>query len=225
MESSFNFDNVKAEKTQAMLRYNRLRKIGNLFRLIELFVALFLFSWFTFRLPFAFKISTDYFRQLYIVLFSPRFVFFVGNLIVVTLFVKSGQFSGQGSNSAGGSDLYDEFVMNRVHRHNVAVETPVFQDKEIVCEAVDTVVVDRKVFRRSQSEDMKKSFCVEKPKRELRRAETEVRRKVDVSDECVSDSDEEMSNEEFQRKIEAFIAKQVKFHRQESMAIVELNLV
>ncbi|XP_058088225.1 uncharacterized protein LOC131235113 [Magnolia sinica] len=223
----FEIDTVKAEKANAMKRYRRIRKIAIVFRIVEVCVAFVFISWFSARLPIAVKISGDFVRHLSVILVSPLFVFLVGNAIVVTLFLKSGQ------NPAGNSsvDLYDEFLKNSENRHKTRKETPPpEEEKETACEDKSVVYTEnthactntdtsmRKAYRRSRSENM----STEK-KRELRRSKTDVCPKVEKSGEKPADfpySGPEMSSEEFQRKIEAFIAKQQKFLREESMAIV-----
>ncbi|XP_010254769.1 PREDICTED: uncharacterized protein LOC104595642 [Nelumbo nucifera] len=235
---SFDFDNIKAEKANAMLRYHRLRKIANLFRCVELCVALIIFSWFSTRLSIIVRISGEYFRELCVVLASPRFVFLVGNAIIIILFAKSGQFSGQNASAnTSSTDLYDEFVKSSENRRRIRPERPepapeviVYEDKETVSEEstvsptyrdVEMVPVT-KTYQRSHSENFKHE-SQEKMLKELRRSETEKCWKLEESDakaEEASYSESDLSNEEFRRKIEAFIAKQQKFQREESMAIV-----
>ncbi|OVA08751.1 hypothetical protein BVC80_551g57 [Macleaya cordata] len=253
---SFDIDNVKLEKANAMKRYNRLQKIGNFFRIFEVCVALILFSWFSTRLPTAVQISEKYFRDLCVIVVSPRFVFFLGNAIILTLFVKSGKFSGdESAPNNDGNHLYDEFVKKSETKQRnctdisppppyvAAQEEIVYQDKQTVYEentvpahtykptvtdhsstnTSRTTTEEPKIYRRSQS-DISKPQVNGKPRRELRRSETEKCRKFDTpaGEETaeMSYSEKVMSNEEFRRTIEEFIAKQVKFHREESMAIV-----
>lgn len=113
----------------------------------------------------------------------------------------------------------------------------VYQDKEIVSEtnstdrtfqkkadihaSKDTVSeagLDSdfpKVYRRTQSEKLKEE-SPEQMQQKLRRLETENRRQSMYPQD-------KLSNEEFQRTIEAFIAKQMRFLREESLAIVIQN--
>lgn len=85
----------------------------------------------------------------------------------------------------------------------------------------------KKAYSRSQSEnfDLKREFVEEEEnsRGKLRRSETEKCRKVanpgEVPAETVYTFDK-LSNEEFQQTIEAFIAKQINFHREEKLAIV-----
>lgn len=235
--NSFFFDNVKAEKAHAMMRYQRLRRTAGLFRyFFEICLVLSLMLWLSPKLPLTFTIFSDYIRHICLLLKSPRFMFVIGNAIILTLFAKSGQVSGDNN----GSDLYDEFVRNssrmeKIRHENaniisspvpevehiqevaVSVTAPiapvVYEDKEIVSvkkqepNATAKLVLESpaKKYERSRSENMKK---VEKPKKVYRRSKT------------IKSRAEEMSNEEFNRTIEEFIAKQVRFIREESMAIV-----
>ncbi|KAF6144233.1 hypothetical protein GIB67_004906 [Kingdonia uniflora] len=221
------FDNIKAEKSKAMIKYNRLRKIRNLFRLIELLLALVLLTWVTTQLPFAIKA----FKQLLLVLISPKFVFLIGNAIVVTLFAKSRNFSNQ--NPPSGTQIYEEFVKNSEKYHVLQEEEVLFEDKQTVCEEKTTTVksfdVGRKTFRRTQSEKVKannNNVC-ERLRKELRRSETDVCANAEVLSEKSREREggrgQEMSNEEFQKAIDEFIARQMRFRREETMAVVLLD--
>ncbi|KAK9129820.1 hypothetical protein Sjap_010307 [Stephania japonica] len=233
----FDIDNVKAEKASAMKRYNRLRKIANVFRMFEVSLALVFFLWFSARAPIAFQASGKYLRCLGDVVVSPRFVFLLGNAIILTLFVKSGQLSGQTSSVCGS--LYDDFVTKSEIRPESPAPAPstepeeesvVFQDKQTIREEASAADLPRDArIQRTKSEKMIKRD--RKPERVLRRSETEKCGQVERSGYGVEMSasanasacaypEDDMSSEEFQRTIDEFIAKQVRFHRQESMAIV-----
>ncbi|KAL6007166.1 hypothetical protein ACLOJK_032662 [Asimina triloba] len=217
----FEIDTVKAEKANAMKKYRRIKKIAIFFRFVEVCIAFVFISWLSARLPIAFKLSGDFFRQLSVVLVSPIFVFLVGNAIVITLFFKSGQNTAVNSS---GVDLYDEFMQNSEIRHKARKEaSPPGAEAETVCvdkavvyaektcpssDTTDTEAGSRKAFQRSRSENMSGE-----KKRDLRRSETEIGRKT-------PELSPELSNEEFRRRIEQFIARHQKFLREESMAIV-----
>ncbi|KAE8716884.1 hypothetical protein F3Y22_tig00110108pilonHSYRG00088 [Hibiscus syriacus] len=81
---------IKLQKRNAMSKQHQLCKVANLLRFVEVCILLVLISRFTTHLPVAFG---EYFRGLSVLLVSPRFVFVVGNAIVITLFAKAGQFS------------------------------------------------------------------------------------------------------------------------------------
>ncbi|XP_071728148.1 uncharacterized protein [Rutidosis leptorrhynchoides] len=239
----FDIHNVKVEKANAMLRYRRFRKIAKLFRFIEVFLAVILMWWISTRLPFVIRISGEYFRLLISVIVSPLFIFLLCNVIVVTLLVKSGQITGKVSDvSSAGTDMYEEIV-NNVTEDILPVINPdeiVYQDKEIVSEinrysklsndnefkvvtnkplGNSVSDLDLKVYRRSQSENLMKRET-EKVSGKLKRSETEVGRRQDDDTPEENDVVDDLSNEEFQRKIEGFIAKQVRFHQEEKLAIV-----
>ncbi|KAL5708691.1 hypothetical protein ACHQM5_019457 [Ranunculus cassubicifolius] len=115
-------DNVKAEKSIAMKKYQRFRKIADALRYVfEICVVLMLFAWISTRLP---STLCDIFRDFSSLFVSPRFMFVVGNAIILTLFAKSGQFSGEnsGTGNFSGTELYDEFVKNSVSRDKIAPE-------------------------------------------------------------------------------------------------------
>lgn len=210
------------EKAIAMRRYRRIRKIAIFFRFLEACLALFFLTWFSSRLPIAAKSSGDFFRQLCIFLISPRFVFFFGNAIVLTLFFKSGQFSGR--SPAGGSsgiDLYDEFLKNSESHPKIrAEEEIVYETKNVILENPKTRSDTRKEYRRSVSE----GFPAEKGREALRRSETEVGGRAMESGGSAPEAGElSREDEEFRRTIEEFIAKQKRFRREESMAIVSTD--
>lgn len=79
-------------------------------------------------------------------------------------------------------------------------------------------ILHKKVLRRSQTENLKTEIS-EKPGRELRRSESEMSPKSERSGESTAEIVEELSNEEFQRAIEAYIEKQLMFHKQEKFPI------
>ncbi|GMH25180.1 hypothetical protein Nepgr_027023 [Nepenthes gracilis] len=222
-----------------MLRFHRFRRIEKLFRFVELYLVLALLFWLSTRLPFSAKLSGKYFRQLSGLLVSPLFVFIFGNAIVITLIAKSGQFS-KTTNDAG-RELYEDLRSDNfgaIPDPEVVVyqdKEIVYQDKEIICEEnatpamredkVSNVTEMELVYRRYQSEDSERENNGEMmPDEMLRGSETYICRKRanygDESDEDKVYPDGGLSNEEFRRTIEAFIAKQVKFHRDESQAVV-----
>ncbi|KAI5684164.1 hypothetical protein M9H77_05392 [Catharanthus roseus] len=99
-----------------------------------------------------------------------------------------------------------------------------------VTEVPETVIDEipvLKTYQRSQSEHLATNReCLleeENYHGKLRRSETEKCRKVgnpgEIPEKTVYIFDE-LSNEEFQKTIEAFIAKQIKFHQEEKLAIV-----
>ncbi|GKA32683.1 hypothetical protein Tco_0719050 [Tanacetum coccineum] len=169
-----------------------------------------------------------YLRHALTIIVSPLFIFLISNVIVITLVVISGQLNGNGNGNSNAvsnavTDLYDEIVNDDVIGDvvNVPVTEPeekiVYQDKQVVSEA-KPLNNDRKLYKRSQSENlMKNERCLDEVK--LKRSETELGRRkseIPVTENVV----DELSDKEFQKRIEGFIAKQVKFHQEEKLAIV-----
>ncbi|XP_020216748.1 uncharacterized protein LOC109800371 [Cajanus cajan] len=107
---SFSFNNLQAEKANAILKHRKLQRVASLLRILEVCAVLVLVSRVSMHLPVALRNSGEYFRDLSLFMHSPRFVFFVGNVIIITLFA---QFSAQGSaRNLGEQNLYQEFVHN-----------------------------------------------------------------------------------------------------------------
>lgn len=202
-----------------------LRTIANLFRVMEVLVVLVLISWLSAQLPEAVKSSGEYFKGLKLAVLSPRFVFVLGNVIVIILFAKSGRFSGH--DSAKKNDFYSEFVkksegLNPGFRPPVAASD--YQDKQVIfqrvapCKAADISHrsdATKPAYRRSQSEKLNRGQD-EKAGRQLRRLATEksfrCAEKLSIEGPFPEDS---MSNDEFRQTVEAFIARQQRFLRAE----------
>ncbi|GAV76919.1 hypothetical protein CFOL_v3_20392 [Cephalotus follicularis] len=255
MDSFRFFDSVKEEKASAMQRFNRLRSIAGLFRFVELFLALLCISWTFNRLPFAVKISGDFFRHISGVIKSPLFVFLLSNGIIAALIAKSGGISDQRRHNAV-TNLSEEIMKNSGDRtkslseeEEESREEIAYEDKQIIisgevhtitrtCESHDDVGLfpdsnsesgsdseGPRIYRRTKSEKMEgRGGSGEKV---LRRSETEkFTGKVGKTCPDFAGSlhlDDDLSDEEFQRTVEEFIAKQLKFRRQESLSIVLPN--
>ncbi|KAK7851640.1 uncharacterized protein LOC112037992 [Quercus suber] len=209
---------------------------------VEICLAVVLFSWTFTRLPFAVRLSGEYFRQFSAFVSSPLFVFILCNVIIVTLIVKSGCFAAQKPVADNAeTEIFEELIKHGGDSAEPLSETDpsvltepsglvVYQDKQIVFEEKKSTISgeaemgsDSKVCRRTQSEKFERESS-KKPCQKLRRSETEKCMKVAQSDENLPEKEyPKLSDEEFQRTIEAFIAKQSKFHRQESFAIVVSN--
>ncbi|ESQ45432.1 hypothetical protein EUTSA_v10010637mg [Eutrema salsugineum] len=82
-----------------------------------------------------------------------------------------------------------------------------------------------KVYRRSKSEISAKQSPEMVTKPSLRRSETGKCREIVESCEEVPFPEDNLTNEEFQKTIEAFIAKQLIFRRRESLAVVIHNQI
>ncbi|GAU36019.1 hypothetical protein TSUD_211570 [Trifolium subterraneum] len=220
--------------------------ISKTIRIFELCILLLLLSWTLTRLPLAVSISADYLRKLAA---NPLFIFAISNAIIAALIAQSGRFTSQNSDDLSGTGkIYSEFINNRItvsdreqQPPSVTVEPPPVeevaaevkcQDKEVISEIVSVptipTVSDRETggdsdfasFRRSQSEKWKGEAVKMKERKQLRRSETEKIRETEKENLYPQDK---LSNEEFQRAIDAFIAKQMRFLREESSAIVVHN--
>ncbi|KAL3525353.1 hypothetical protein ACH5RR_013725 [Cinchona calisaya] len=260
---ALDFDNVISEKSSVIFSYNtHFKSIAKLFRIVEICFGLVILSWTSTRLPFAVKISCEYFRQLLTIIISPLFIFLLSNFIVLTLLFKSGHILSCGqsptminSDTGTETDLYDEFVKtsdNCMSFTNLTSSRDEieYEDKQTISEFGKAVNIgnsdaseigetiaekpsEMKAYSRSQSENFDSKSTrkflegEENSLGKLRRSETEKCRKVanpgEIPGEAVYYVFDELSNEEFQRKIEAFIAKQINFHREEKLAIVLHN--
>ncbi|KAM1264521.1 hypothetical protein ACFX2J_034312 [Malus domestica] len=224
---SINFYDIKAEKANAILKYRQLRKIAKLFRLIEVLAVLLLLSRFSVQLPQAVKNSASYFKDISGFMVSPRFVFVVGNVIVIILYAKSGRFSAKDSSTdSSGGDLYEEFVQNSEKNQKLRGDGIEYQ--AIKKRPEDSIVSEQaphtsevKKFTRSQSENLERAVC-KSSRHLLKRSETEkFKENVQSGGKLVGSEypEDGMSNEEFRSKVESFIARQQKFRLQEEFSV------
>lgn len=253
LSRKMDLDNVKAEKNKALQRYNRFRRIGRFFRAAEICLALLFACWSFSCLPLVVQISGDFLRRIAVVISTPLFVFLLGNSIVVVLVTKSSHQSAASAASAeteiyeafvsrskpSDEDVTEEIVYD--DKEVIVTEltsNPNPNPNPIADENIPHVEIDSsfdsvsdqlKVYRRSKSDlvSAKQSPDVVS-KRALQRSETDKWRKMedDSSGKGKEDKnypEDNLSNEEFQKTIEAFIAKQLMFRRQESLAVVVHN--
>ncbi|XP_031269049.1 uncharacterized protein LOC116127535 [Pistacia vera] len=147
--ASFNFNNVKAEKAEAMRRYNRQKKLKSFRFLLEVVAAMALLSWSSYTyIPVATEMAKDFLSQPVAVFDRSLFVLVIVNVLILLIFVSSSQ-------TPEKSDFYDEYVniTTNVSRRSVpaAEQSPelketTLSDKQIVC--VDNAVnsqVDKNV--------------------------------------------------------------------------------
>lgn len=277
---SINVVNLKIEKANAIKRFNRLRKIATFFRIIEIVFVFVIISKLSVQFPVKFNISGEYFWKIYSALFGPRFVFVIGNVIVITLFLKSGWNSNSGSNpNQNSTDFYTEYLEKKQGNSNSgsysdpnstqnlfsinldrnSVENRAKQgisstklnpnrlSADIYTESIENRVkqgypnpgfiqnpnqsrssvdlyaecvenrekqgIGERKMSRSKSEDMRR----EVPRRQLRRSET------DMSRRSTAAAEEEMSGEEFRRRVEGFIARQQRNLREEEFSAVVIS--
>ncbi|KAK9750175.1 hypothetical protein RND81_02G178400 [Saponaria officinalis] len=205
MDTIYEIDSIKIEKQKAMRRYKTFRKIANIVRILEIFVAILLvsisFSWTSSYIPAMLNYSGVFLRRLSSILFSPHFVFVISDVIIITLFVNSEDHSPENVDVSVG-----EIVVTP------STELAVVEKEEEEEEVVE------KVYRRSKSTSMVKAEVAEVvERRELRRSATLPRRKVEERRRCEED---ELSNEEFNRKVEEFIEKKRRFLSEETKVLV-----
>ncbi|RID77454.1 hypothetical protein BRARA_A00367 [Brassica rapa] len=203
---SIQFQHFKMEKPRGIFN---LPAFTNLFRLIELILLTILISKLSFP---SVKLSGDIFREAAVFLVSPRFVFFVGNAIVITLFAKSRRHSSaHETTEAESNDLYLELLYKNEKKTSEVHETKTEQAKKLS-------VVKRVSFERSQSQ---KALEAVHPHvgNIMKRYDSEKHLKVCDSDKKVvvraKKSEDAMSNEQFRTKIEAFIARQKRIQKDE----------
>ncbi|XP_061372700.1 uncharacterized protein LOC133315145 [Gastrolobium bilobum] len=230
---SFSFHKLKAEKkANRTVKHRQLRKIANLLRYVEVCVVLVLISRLSIQLPVAVKNSSEYFRGFMI---SPRFVFLVGNIIIITLFAQSGQFSAHASSTTAPElDILHEFLHSSTINHKIQANKPrekpsmkgqrIDNGGLIKYQEKENNSLEVKDYRRCQSEINIRRVQSEKPRRVLQRCETDnSRRNIEFGGVPESESESEkvalsttsypedgMSNDEFRRTVEAFIARQVR---------------
>ncbi|KAJ8442549.1 hypothetical protein Cgig2_026491 [Carnegiea gigantea] len=221
---SYEIDVIKMEKLKAMRRYRTFRKMATIVRAFEIFIAIMIVSWsissVSAYMPAAVEFAGKFLRRISSLFFSPHFVFVLGNVIVITLFAKSTDRTSSCENFAGDVLSGDVLVEERESEkeNSVAVnETVTVPDEE-----EEEKESERKTYGRTRSSleivivDEK-----EKKKKELRRSETEPRRKMGNRESTTAKRTrvyevDELSNDEFRRKVEAFIEKQQRLLREES---------
>ncbi|XP_042394865.1 uncharacterized protein LOC121985462 [Zingiber officinale] len=200
-------DAIQAEKLAAMRRFGRLRQIGTLLRCLEVAaVALFLVSWSSARAPAAARLSADFLRRLGPILLSPRCVFLLGNAIVILLFAESRRPSPSSSSSSSSSDVYGEFLQIRGGGDGHFTCSLAPSPEEVIYED-KAVCIETPACGRSRSARMAR-----------RREANPEQRRADTNSELAEEDEKEVEAaeaEEFRRAVEAFIAKQTRFLREE----------
>lgn len=232
----FEFNNVKAEKAQAMRNYNRQKMLKKL----EVFTALALMAWSSYNyIPVAVKITADFLGHNVAVFGQPLYVFIAINMLIVIISVLSLQ-------KPAKQDFYDEYVSitkrsstatsakddqkpapevtvsdNQIACVDNVVNSPVDQDKaaaaaavlledcEVPKRAVSAVgtVTEAKEYRRTRSERLDRKGN----RRELlRRSETLIKPADQDNERRRSSEMDDLSSEEFRMTIETFIASKKK---------------
>ncbi|KAE8654019.1 CYP722 protein [Hibiscus syriacus] len=127
---SFEFDNVKAEKEDALWRYNMEKKLRSGFQFIG-FLLVFLFiswSWFPTLIPDIVRVAGDLRLRFDNTLNEPLPIFIILNIIILIVCVLSSQKQTQKQ-----SDIYEEYVDSRQSIMPAsAVEDDTTVDRQIV---------------------------------------------------------------------------------------------
>ncbi|XP_015159779.1 uncharacterized protein [Solanum tuberosum] len=200
---SLNFHNIKSEKANAMIRYKKRQRVTMLFRFIEFcifFVVISRFS--TQKLPEGFDVT----------FISPRFVFVLINAIVIILFFKSGQ---DGSMDNVKFDLYDEYMQ----KYSMNKEAYYEESKK------QSIVAERRLEKRIHRSHSENSLCLphDERKRMMRSATVGCLKNIDTDTvkPTTSYPEDGMSNVEFRKTIQAFIARQQRLLKEEELDILK----
>ncbi|OMO87534.1 hypothetical protein CCACVL1_08951 [Corchorus capsularis] len=112
--ASFEFDNVKAEKEDALWRYNMERKLKTIgLNFCGVFSVLFLLSWsfFPTLIPDTLGVAEDFLRRFISTFNKPLFTFLLLNFIILVVYLLSNQ--KQTQKQITNPDIYDEYVSSR----------------------------------------------------------------------------------------------------------------
>ncbi|KAK6159492.1 hypothetical protein DH2020_006806 [Rehmannia glutinosa] len=212
---SFKFHDIRVEKANAISRHRRIRRITTLFRFLEVLIFLIILSRFSNQFSFfSLNLSSEYFRGISVTLISPRFVFLVGNAIVIALFLKSGQFPAKKCEKT--VDFFDEYMEKCRSNQQTCSK---LEEKNESDAYKYRVRYDEKRMSRSHSENLEKAAHGKERRRDLRRSMSEKCRKSGRKAAAAGGgsayAEDEMSSEEFRRTVEAFIARQQRTLREE----------
>ncbi|XP_022765969.1 uncharacterized protein LOC111310853 [Durio zibethinus] len=132
---SFEFDYIKAEKEDALWRYNMEWTLRIGLRLIVFLLVLFLlqWSWFPTLIPDTVEVAVDFRRRFISTFNNPLFTFILVNIIILAVCLLSSQKQTQKDTTT--PDIYDEYVSSRRSIPTSAVSTSTEEtmvDKQIV---------------------------------------------------------------------------------------------
>ncbi|GAB2231856.1 hypothetical protein Drorol1_Dr00010873 [Drosera rotundifolia] len=141
----------------------------------------------------------------------PLFVFSLGNAIIVSLIAKSGKFTINHCNAGDeiGSAIFESLGSEPES------DPVVFEDKEMICQKPDSDSLALTVIAEAEKE--KNDIKVAEMAAVAEVVEDTVRQ---LEFDVAAAEENGMSDEEFQRAIEDFIAKQMRFLREESKTVV-----
>ncbi|KGN48851.1 uncharacterized protein LOC105436032 [Cucumis sativus] len=233
---------MKTVEVKAMGVYKLLQIMVKIFRFTEVLVAMGFLIWTFSRLPLVLRVSSDFISQISNYFTSPVFGFILCNIIIVSLIAKPHNFSCGKINSDKNVEtvLFNELVEDgAVTSLSLAGSEPngrlcsdteqeeiAYEDKEVISEvtSTQTAVFSEKMEDFGLESEKLKLLWREYGGGELRRvkAEEEAIWGGGVSREGVGNG-EELSNKEFERRIDAFIARELRFRWEESGAVVLRN--
>ncbi|XP_022752178.1 uncharacterized protein LOC111300830 [Durio zibethinus] len=135
---SFECDNVKAEKEDALWRYNMERNLRIGFRLTGFLFALFLlsWSWFPTVIPDTVEVAGDFRRCFVSTLDKSLYNFVLVNIIILVVYILSSQ--KQTQKQTTNPDIYDEYVSCRRSTPTSAVAT--------AAPATEETMVDKQII-------------------------------------------------------------------------------
>ncbi|XP_047325133.1 uncharacterized protein LOC124928923 [Impatiens glandulifera] len=222
---------IEEEKAKAISRNRRIQKFARIWWLVEVFVAIILLLSFPLiSLPISTNSFYNFsFRRITGIILNPHINFIVGNAIIVVLFLLSRQ-NNVGGNEVSNESNLDSNEETQTVSNVVEIETEfpscpaaaavVVEEEEekivdveaklVHCEAVTNAIEDAtkqiRRFERTQSEKLRRELRTKQRER-FRRSESEigVRRSSREDESSSSSSVNDLSNEEFRRKIEKFI--------------------
>ncbi|XP_022899323.1 uncharacterized protein LOC111412622 [Olea europaea var. sylvestris] len=232
MDSCSFHNNIKVEKANAIRKYRRLEKISAMLRFIELGIFFVILTRFSTQLPFVFKVPSEFFQGLYVTLISPRFVFVLGNVILVVLLMQSGQFTPKdGDKNSNKVDFYDEYMKNCRKNQQKQQISSTHEGRKVT-----SLSRERKI-QKFHPENLERMHQEEPHRHELKQSTTGTCRKsVNHSHNPIyqngklvleskkrmdaSYAEDEMSSDEFRRTVEAFIARQQRILREHEILTV-----
>ncbi|CAN8229433.1 unnamed protein product [Cochlearia groenlandica] len=208
------------EKPRGILSFRAMKQFMNLFRLIEMILLIILISKLYFP---SVKLSGDIFKKASVFLASPRFVFFIGNAIVIALFAISRGYTSsheisKTTNEVVINDLYQEFLHNSSEKKRIEAKTEQTKKPNGVKKVSFGRSQSQKAYEAVQTID---STCGGKI---MKRYESEKHMRICEYDKkvlvrSVKKQEDGMSNEQFRTKIETFIARQKRIQKDEEHLI------
>lgn len=205
---------IKVEKASAILSFKGLHKFKTLFRFIEVCIVLFIISAFsTDFLAFYSRICGDlfnFFCRFSMEIWSPTYIFIIGNMIILTLFSNYGHFSAQESESCSNNAIvYKEHFEFFENNDDMIIKQGEHGIYEETNSSVDLCIPEVSKLQRSKSEVFKSYHMHDV---ETCQTVTKYYRKSVSYNNRVN---AEMTGDEFRQMVEGFIARQQRSLRQQ----------